>query len=317
MLADDRERNLCEESESLATAERHRLELPDGPIEDLAQLLDDRGIKVIEWDRPAGMHAGAFLFDSDTGPALLSLAPAGSAASRFILAHEYCHLLADVDPYENRFCLHGSGDGCAEARFGGRLPGERMPGDEHECFGRPESRADHFARAFLLPKDHFSRTLGDFGEGGRRGFHLQRLNELAFYYGVDTPVVLNRLADLGFLPASEAAAMATCRELARAPLATPPVATPPIAERPITSRPDAVHPAAPKSAQALETLPVRFVHLCLTLFVSRIAARDHLSRLLDVDARAVNRLIGWLDLPGGFRERRSSESSGWSGPLAN
>lgn len=295
VLANGPARTLIAEAEELADAERRRLEIPPGPIENLSELLDERGIKVVEWGAVDGKHAGAFLFDPDTGPALLSLTPAGSAAGRFVLAHEYCHLLADVDPYENRFCLHGSACSGPDARWGGRFPGENLPGDSPIALGLPEARADLFARAFLLPREHFIRTLGMFGEGAERGFHIGRLGELAFYYDVETAVVLNRLVDLDLLPASEATAMA-------AALVTKPQRAADADSR-VASATRRADDADGKTV--VETLPVRFVNLSLALFVGRIASRDHLARLLDVDRRAVGRLLSWLDLPADFKERLS------------
>ena len=85
--------DLVEEAEALAEQERKNLGLEQGPIEDLQEIFDELGVKIIEMDPGSGGHSGAFVFTDKTGPALLSIAPPKTPVGRFILAHEYCHLL--------------------------------------------------------------------------------------------------------------------------------------------------------------------------------------------------------------------------------
>jgi Zn-dependent peptidase ImmA (M78 family) len=289
VFRDDRLEGLRAEAEALADAERDRLGVREGPIEDLPELLDDRGIKIIEWRHSGSERSGAFLFDVDTGPALLALAPTGSPTGRFILAHEYCHLLADVDPYRNRFCPHGCTGNRGALDWGGRLLEDVESEDAFDELALPETRADLFARAFLLPREHFPRTLGVFGQQRDRSFDLPKLSEVAFYYGVDTPVVLSRLIDLDLLPVSEAVAMATdLDEIETMP--------------PARDSKDIPPPRGPEhSPNALEGLPTRFVNLSLALFLKRIASHAQLGTLLDVDMATVERLLRWLDLPEDIR----------------
>jgi Zn-dependent peptidase ImmA (M78 family) len=291
---------LCpEQGERLAQAERKRLGLPEGPIENLSEMLDERGIKILEWDSGTDEDSGAFLFEQDTGPALLALAPVGSHAGRFLLAHAYGHLLADVDPYENRFCRHGSPLQNGGMRSGGRAADSPVPDYATESRERIEARADRFARALLLPADHFRESLGMFGQGGPYGFDLQRLGELGFYYGVETGVVLQRLSDLHLAPDERVALLAS--ELAHGRRSAD-------RQRPLSEGAEAS--AATDATGAEEPgivgqLPARFVNLCLALFVKRIASRAQLGRLLNLDPVTVDRMIGWLDLPPAFRERKA------------
>lgn len=296
VVRDEHELIRPEQGEHLARAERERLELPDGPIENLGDLLDERGIKIVQWDNAGDECSGAFLFDEDTGPALLALAPPSSRAGRFLLAHAYGHLLADIDPYENRFCHHGSPLEPGPLRPGGRPADSPVPDYATEEWERLEARADRFARALLLPAANFTNNLEMFGEGGARGFRLQRLGEIAFYYGVETAVVLQRLADLDLAPPDRIAALAA--ELGSTSEAAPPRVdrTEPGAEPPPAGAAMFNEPGIPSR------LPTRFVHLSLALFVKRLASRSQLVRLLNLDRRTVDRLVGLLDLPAAFRE---------------
>ncbi|MBD3237841.1 MAG: ImmA/IrrE family metallo-endopeptidase [Candidatus Eisenbacteria bacterium] len=284
-----------QQGETLAIAERARLGLREGPIENLAELLDERGIKVAEWARAEAAPAGAFLFDEDTGPALLALAAPGSPAARFLLAHAYAHLLADVDPYENRFCSHGAQDAPPVLRTGGRPTDSRRVQKSASAAELREARADRFARALLLPADHFAKSLAMFFDDDSAPPPLRRLGELAFYYGVETPAVLQRLADLGLSPPQRIEALAAELDAAQAPRV----------DQAETDGGSMEDEASGGDGEERDPLPARFVHLSLALFVRRIASRAQLGELLDLDPPSVDRMVAWLDLPSDFKERRA------------
>ncbi len=275
--------DLVHDAEALASAERENFEMPAGPIEDLADLLDDRGIKAIQWPVPQGLtRAGAFLFDAATGPALLSLAPPDSPAGRFILAHEYGHLLADVDPYENRFCLPS--DDSASLVGGGRLfeQGE-LPPARVGGFAVSEMRADLFARAFLMPAEHFLHSARLF-DVHPKALKLSRLADLAYYYGVESAAALHRLADLGLLPVTEA--------------------------RAIRAESDALD-AKEASQRGSEEMcldcaihhPVRFVNLGMAMYLKRLVSLDQMATLLGIDRAAAKRFLA-------FAESREPDEAG-------
>ncbi|MBM3318012.1 MAG: hypothetical protein FJY75_09190 [Candidatus Eisenbacteria bacterium] len=275
--------DLLEEAAFLAAEERRNLELPDGPIEDLTEILDDRGIKVIEWPEAQGRRLGAFLFRPRTGPALLALAPPNSAAGRFILAHGYCHLVADVDPYEDRYCPHCAAPGLGPARRpGGRL----LTGTDHDPFPADdlplaELRADLFARALLLPAEHFAGALRGFGIRPGRGLDLARLEDVAYYYGVEGPVVLNRMADLRLLPIAEVLALAAEQQTL---LARGAIAAPAAGDGPADAPPRAPH------------LPARFARLGLALFLRREVSLQQMATLLGIDRAAARAFVAASEL---------------------
>ncbi len=282
---------LLDEAEALAEAERSCLEIPDGPIEDLAELLDDRGIKVFEWPQRAGRQlAGAFLMGEETGPALLSLARAGSPEGRLILAHVYGHLVADIDPYENRFCpLGGAGTGLD---LGGRLAGESEVEDDLDGIIASERRADLFARSLLVPRGHFVQTLREFGQGGAGGFSAERLAGVGYYYGVSPEVILCRLVDMEILTAEAAGALA-----ARLPAVRPP------RDGDGPAGGDG-HAGSDSIGSALGALPRRFVNLSLALFIKGRISKSQMGVLLGSSEESVDAVLAWIPPPPKPGEKR-------------
>jgi Zn-dependent peptidase ImmA (M78 family) len=285
ILKGDRPESLIAEAGQLAAAERRTLEVGDEPIEDLTELLDDRGIKVIEWDEAGDRLAGAFLFDARTGPALLAFTAPGSPAGRFMIAHEYCHLIADVDPYVNRLCLQGGPVGSdPHAHAGGRVFSDALADfvnlDDLEL---SELRADLFARAFLMPEAHFRRMLRAFDIRPVPAPDLGRIADLAYYYGVETSVVINRLADLGLLSARDAQALIATH------LARPAAET---ATNAATN--DATDDASTDAAAStrLPGVPARFATLGLALFLRREISLAQMAVLLGVDLRTAMGFLG-------------------------
>jgi Zn-dependent peptidase ImmA (M78 family) len=295
ILKGDRPESLAAEAAQLAAAERRTLELDDEPIEDLTELLDDRGIKVIEWDDEGDRPAGAFLFDARTGPALLAFSTPGSPAGRFMIAHEYCHLIADVDPYANRLCFRDGPAGAnPRAHAGGRLfsdtPADFINLDDLEL---SELRADLFARAFLLPEAHFRRTLRAFDVRLAPAPDPGRIEDLAYYYGVEAPVVIHRLADIGLLSAREARAL-----IATAP--SPPAAgdTAKAADSATGGETgDATNDAMAAAPEQLPGVPSRFAMLGLALFLRHEVSLVQLAELLGVDTRTAMGFLSAAEAP--------------------
>ncbi len=302
ILRGDQFDDLLLECEALADAEREGLGLEPGPIEDLAEVLDARGIKTIELPPPAPTYSGAFLFENDTGPALLSMAPINSPSSRFIIAHQYCHLLADVDPYANRFCAHeapgkAEGSQLKGPTWGGRLL-ETSHLDPDDETALPELRADLFARCLLVPRDHFVATLREFGQGKRGRYELERLTHIAFYYSVPEAVIVHRLMDLELIPLERAQALITDLQAAwpegraEEPLGIPAITT-----------------VGWDLADPLPVgLPVRFVNLSLALFIQGRLTPDQIGKVLGADEDTVRQLLEWVEHARREAEERKREA---------
>ncbi len=167
------------EGERLASEERALLPAEDGLVIDLPEALDDMGIKVLRLDPDGGEPSGAplfgaFHFEGETGPALLVGADPARAEAAFVLAHEFGHLIADVDPYRARCCRW-------------------EPGTLRNLAPSPEEeRADRFARALLLPDEQVREACSDLGRTG-----APTLEQLAGLFEVPPVLVALRLAEIG------------------------------------------------------------------------------------------------------------------------
>jgi hypothetical protein len=221
-------------------------------------------------------RAGAFLFDPRTGPALLCQCPVDTPAGRAVLAHEYCHLLADVDPYENRFCPPGG----AAAPGASPSPGDSAADLAFDDLDVAELRAELFARAFLLPADHYRRTLEVFGVHPGPNLSLPRLADVAYYYGVETSLALRRHADLGLIPASDLDAL----------LGTLP-------GNDADTWASEPGPAGTPHPGLLPAPATRFVNLSLALFVHRRISLEQMAYLLGIEPAAAERFVAWSEAP--------------------
>jgi Zn-dependent peptidase ImmA (M78 family) len=275
VIRDEHPESLAAEAEHLARNERQNLRIPDGPIEDLADILDTRGVKVIECTRPPLRRAGAFLFHPRTGPALLCLCPVDAPAGRAVLAHEYCHLLADVDPYENRFCPPPR----IAARRVPPTPADSAVDLVFDELDVAELRAELFARAFLIPGNHYRRTLEMFGVHLDRSVPLARLADVAYYYGVETALAARRLADLGWITASDRQTLLAALPEDAAGAAPGPEPA----------------PSGSRNAGLFPSPATRFVNLSLALFLRRRISLEQMAYLLGIDPAAAQRLVSWSE----------------------
>jgi Zn-dependent peptidase ImmA (M78 family) len=268
--------SLVAEAEHLARVERANLEIPEGPIEDLADLLDTHGLKVIECTRAPMRRAGAFLFDPRTGPALLCQCPVDTPAGRAVLAHEYCHLLADVDPYENRFCPPAR----TVATGAPPTPGDSAADLAFDDLEVAELRAELFARAFLLPADHYRRTLEMFGVHPGPNLSLPRLADVAYYYGVEASLAVRRLADLGLSSEVECGALLGALPGNGADTWAPELG-----------------PAGAPHPGLFPAPATRFVNLSLALFIRRRISLEQMAYLLGIEPAAAQRFVAWSEAP--------------------
>jgi Zn-dependent peptidase ImmA (M78 family) len=166
------------QAEEVAAAERSLLGLGLEPAEDLPEALDDRGIKVLRRDRgPESPETltGAFHYPGAHGPAILVGAVEKSRDAVFILAHEYGHLVMDVDPYASRFCRW------------------RLHDLENANPSKEERRADRFARALLLPEKIIRECCGSVGAEEHSPEAIGRGAEV---FDVSPALLWRRLEDL-------------------------------------------------------------------------------------------------------------------------
>jgi Zn-dependent peptidase ImmA (M78 family) len=190
VVAGEFARTPAEEGELLAREELGVLDWSVGAPGGLAEALDEIGIKVIQRGEaarpdssaPAELY-GAFFFEGAVGPALFAGTARNKPEATFVLAHEFAHLIADVDPYRPRFCRWDPVD------FTNRSAAAE------------EERADRFARALLMPSELFRATVAEMGPSPADPHEADpRWKPLAAFFEVPAPLLRMRLRDLGLAP---------------------------------------------------------------------------------------------------------------------
>jgi Zn-dependent peptidase ImmA (M78 family)/DNA-binding XRE family transcriptional regulator len=164
-----------EEAEDLATEERNRLGLGDGPVERLREVLETEvGIRVFIINLPSHV-AGLFIFAEPLGGCIALNAKHPPERRRLTLAHEYAHFLVSRDRPEVTL-LKGSARAPEAERF-----------------------ADAFAAAFLMPRSGLSRRFHELKKSNAGKVTPTLLLQLARTYWVSVAALTLRLEDLRLL----------------------------------------------------------------------------------------------------------------------
>jgi Zn-dependent peptidase ImmA (M78 family)/DNA-binding XRE family transcriptional regulator len=163
-------------AEDLADAERSRLDLGEGPLINLRELLEtDVGLRVFQLDLPSKV-AGMFAFATTLGGCIAINLRHPLERRRMSLAHEYGHFLTA------RFR--------SEITFAGRY--ERKPAAERF--------AEAFARAFLMPAAGVRRRFLEHERERPRGITHGDLCRLAHFYVASLEAMTRRLEELRLVP---------------------------------------------------------------------------------------------------------------------
>lgn len=163
-------------AEDLATEERNRLGLGDGPVRPLREVLEiEVGLRVFMLPLPSRI-AGLFVIAEPLGGCVAVNSRHPAERRRWTMAHEYAHYLANRDRAEVT-----------------RLSYQRQP--ESEYF------ADAFAASFLMPRSGLSRRFHELKRTNAERVTPAMLVQLAHAYGVSLQALSNRLEDLGLIPA--------------------------------------------------------------------------------------------------------------------
>lgn len=161
----------------VATAERNRLGLGDGPIGDLWDLLDsDVGLRVFAipmHDRPT---AGMFLFTNEYGGSIAVNAKHPEDRQRWSGVHEYGHFL--TRRYQPDVAVFASTKRVKES----------------------ERFADAFARHFLMPTVGLTRRFDAIRRAKEASFTPGDILQLASIFGVSAQAMTWRLEELRLLP---------------------------------------------------------------------------------------------------------------------
>ena len=158
--------------EDLATEERNRLGLGDGPIQSLREVLEiDVGLRIFLLQLPHHV-AGLFVYVDSLGGCVGVNVNHPDERRRWTMAHEYAHYLVSRDRPEVTPVTQGR--------------------------QRPETErfADAFAANFLMPRSGLSRRFNELKRSKEGKVTPTALVQLAHAYGVSVQAVTLRLEDL-------------------------------------------------------------------------------------------------------------------------
>jgi len=159
-----------DDAEDVAKKARDKWKLGNGPIDDVTELLEEHGIKVMRLKLPDSVSGLTCLVHRPNGPAVPVIVVNEAynlERQRFTLLHELGHRLMKVD-------------------------------------GVDEEKAAHrFASAFLLPADHLIEQVGKH----RHGFGVAELLATKLIYRVAATALIMRFRDLGIITTEQCTAM--------------------------------------------------------------------------------------------------------------
>jgi Zn-dependent peptidase ImmA (M78 family)/transcriptional regulator with XRE-family HTH domain len=161
--------------EELATAERNRLGLGDGPVGNLRNRLEsDVGLRIFYIKMPAKI-AGLFAYNDSLGGCVAINAQHPAGRQRWTLAHEYAHFMTTRYSAEVTWLN--------DTR---RSPREQL--------------ADSFAKNFLMPAAGLNRRFSELHRSRQGQVTLADVCTLASLYGASVQALVRRLEDLKRVP---------------------------------------------------------------------------------------------------------------------
>ena len=166
-----------EAAENIASQERMRLGLGDGPIPLLRDVLEqDVGVRIFYYPFP-GKFSAIYLYDEQVGGCIAVNKNHPEERRRHSLAHDYAHFLTARKKPEIFI---------EEGYYQRKPESERL--------------ADDFAIAFLMPAHGVTRRFNDLRATKGSNPTVGDLCVLAHYYGVSVEAMTLRLEELKLLP---------------------------------------------------------------------------------------------------------------------
>ena len=163
-------------AEGIASHERNRLGLGDGPIPILRDILEQEvGLRIFYLPLSPSRFSAIYLYDHQLGGCIALNSNHPEERCRWSLAHDYAHFL--VNRYRQRLFF--------EERY------QRLPVSEQF--------ADDFALYFLMPTSGITRRFNDIRANNGK-ITAASLCILANYYGVSLDALTNRLEDMRLVP---------------------------------------------------------------------------------------------------------------------
>jgi Zn-dependent peptidase ImmA (M78 family)/transcriptional regulator with XRE-family HTH domain len=165
-----------EAAEDVASADRNRLGLGDGPVLNLREILEnDVGLRIFYVSLPSRV-AGIFAYTEELGGCIAVNALHPEERRRWSMAHEYGHFLT------NRF----------RSEISILAPYERVPASERF--------ADVFARSFIMPAAGLRRRFNEMSRSSGGKITAAEVCRAAHYYFVSVEAMMLRLEELRLLP---------------------------------------------------------------------------------------------------------------------
>ena len=163
-------------AEDVASAERNRLGLGDGPVLNLREVLEgDVALRVFSTNLPSRV-AGLFAYTDDLGGCIAVNARHPQERRRWSMAHEYGHFL--TSRFHSEISMLGA--------F------RRVPAEERF--------ADGFARCFLMPATGLRRRFNEMSRANDGVMTAADICRIAHYYFVSVETMTLRLEELRLLP---------------------------------------------------------------------------------------------------------------------
>ena len=163
-------------AEDVASSERNRLALGDGPLRNLREILeDDVGLRVFSIKLPSRV-AGIFCYTDELGGCIAVNARHPEERQRWSLAHEYGHFL--TSRFRSEVSLLGT--------YGRTRAAERF--------------ADAFARCLLMPASGLRRRFNQVSRASDGKITAAEICQLARFYFVSVEAMMLRLEELRLLP---------------------------------------------------------------------------------------------------------------------
>ena len=163
-------------AEDVASSERNRLGIGDGPILNFREILeDDVGVRVFYTELPSRV-AGLFAYTDDLGGCIAVNSRHPEERRRWSMAHEYGHFLT------SRF----------RSEVTMLTTYERVPAGERF--------ADAFARCMLMPAVGLRRRFNEALRASGGNVTVAEVYRLANYYSVSVPAMMLRMEELRLLP---------------------------------------------------------------------------------------------------------------------
>src|SRR5215210_1822548 len=163
-------------AEDVASSERRRLDLGEGPLVNLREVLEsDVGLRIFQLELPSRV-AGMFAFTESFGGCIATNLSHPPERRRASLAHEFGHFL--TARFKSEITLEG--------RYERRPIGERF--------------AESFSRAFLMPASGLRRRFLELERERSKGFTRGDLCRLAHFYAVSVEAMTRRLEELRLVP---------------------------------------------------------------------------------------------------------------------